>query len=160
VALRNNINWFASIISGAALFLGACKHEPAELAEARSVYWLAPDGGLATHAGNLNSAEVDHLRAELQKLTFPVKQGVVQHLIPSSVKPKAILHWDGGYAADPKAPLGGMVEDYWLNASTVLRVASAYYHPGEFFETRSEWAEIIDATRAYIAKVDPWRDRR
>ena len=117
-------------------------------ATASDVYWMAPDGGLTAYAGAMSEAEVEQLRAAIRAVVFPAKEGVIQKLLPPSLKPKAICFEDW-HRVDDKGRMGGMVEDYWLNTSSVLRVSTAYYNvKGEHYNCQ-EWAEVIDQNRAY-----------
>lgn len=133
--------------------LSGCVHESKEIREARAVYWMAPDGGLAAHVGSFSNAEVDRLRMEIGKMSFPVKEVIFRKLLPPSLKPKTVMNWDN-FRGDDKGRFGGIVEDYWLNESSVLRVATAYYYVKEESYNCMERAEIIDPAQAYSNKVD------
>jgi hypothetical protein len=132
----------------AVLIATGCSHESKEVILARNVYWMAPDGGLPAYAGKLTPTEVEHLRAEIKKISFPVKEGVFQKLIPADLKAKIVLNWDH-MSGDAQGRVGGIVEDYWLNTSSILRVATAYYSVGGEHYNCQDWAEVIDPEHAY-----------
>jgi hypothetical protein len=139
-------------ILGVFALVGCGLRESKEVAEARDLYWMAPDGRIAAHVGSVPETEVDRLRVEIKKLSFPVRESVAMTLLPMTVKAKAIVFSDFG-SVDEKGRVGGMIEDYWLNASSVMRVATAYYSvAGEHYNCK-EWIEIIDPVHAYTDRV-------
>ena len=143
-----------------ALFVATtCNGESKEMTQARERYGLIP-ASAALHVGQMTEAEVDILKAECRKIRFPASErgSVINNLIPKTIRPKVVMIDDSLTKLGDQPRGGGMVVDYWLNESTVLRAGIAYGHTPE---ERSSyiWVKFIDAEHAYTDVVRLWPDK-
>ena len=93
--------------------------------------------------GSYSRAEVDVLRASLDKLTFPVPEHTVARMLPHPVKSLPMRFVDYAHDQENKGRMGGNVVEYWLNRESALQVATAYYSVGESHWSREEWAVVL-----------------
>ncbi|WP_438480716.1 hypothetical protein [Oleiharenicola lentus] len=100
--------------------------------------------------GNFSALQVAEIKSAISLIQFPVRQerATFLRLIAPSVRPYAITNWDN-FGRKPSEPFGGIIEDYWLNKSAVLRVTTTYRGDDKAYFNIIESAEIISAEIAY-----------
>jgi len=142
-----------SFLFFAVVGFSGCAQESKETAEAREVYWMGSRGGPVGYVGTVSKEEATRIGEEIKKLRFPVLEGVIGKFIPHSLEPKTVMNWDA-FQTNANGPLGGIVQDYWLNSSSVFRVTTAYYASSDDRYVYQQWAEIIDPIQAYTKKAE------
>lgn len=127
---------------------------PAAVARAEGEYWRLMPGEAyrAERTGNYSHAEVVALRARVNAIALPFDyMAPGTFLPPASLKPHRLRAWDS-IPVHPGGPIGGLIEDYWLNAHWALRIEQVYYRPeiaGGAIGNRVEQLRVISATDAY-----------
>lgn len=125
---------------------------PAAVALAEGDYWMMGETYRAEHTGRCSPTEIAALRARVNAIALPFDYTAPgTFLPPAALNPHRLRAWDGT-PAHPRGPIGGLIEDYWLNAHWVLRIEQVYYRPeieGGALGNRVEQLRVISATDAY-----------
>jgi hypothetical protein len=132
---------FTALMLGATLAI-ACAADADE-------YWVVGEARRREFIGSFTKAEVESLRAQIRKLSLPYEFGSRgSFLPPATMRPKLVLAWDAN-AVDARGRMGGLIEDYWLNSDSVLRVVQVYYKRGDHGLSRVEKLVILSPAEAY-----------
>lgn len=125
---------------------------PAAVALAEGDYWVMGETYRAEHTGRYSLTEVAALRGRVNAIALPF-----DYRAPGTFQPPAALKlhrlriWNS-IPVHPRGPIGGLIEDYWLNAHWALRMEQVYYRPeieGGALGNRVEQLRVISATDAY-----------
>jgi len=100
-------------------------------------------GGPSAEFGDYSSIEIKSLRAALAKIQFPAPEGSVGRLLVRTPRRRPVEYWDWLEDTEKKGRIGGNIVEYWLNAHSVLKVATAYYSNGENLVSKEEWAVVL-----------------
>ncbi|MBL9201170.1 MAG: hypothetical protein JNL39_11715 [Opitutaceae bacterium] len=113
-------------------------------------YWLITEDYRKQFIGNFTKAEVDSLRTQISKISLPYEFGSKGSFFPpTTMRAKVLIAWDAN-AVDARGRMGGLIEDYWLNSQSVLRVVQVYYKQGDRRISRVEKLAIVSAVEAYV----------
>ncbi len=112
-------------------------------------YWVVTEAHRKQFIGSFSKAEVDSLRTQISKVRLPYEFGSKGSFFPpTTMRAKVLVAWDAN-AVDARGRMGGLIEDYWLNSQSVLRVVQVYYNQGERGISRVEKLVVMSAVEAY-----------
>jgi hypothetical protein len=100
--------------------------------------------------GRFTSQQVEDVRARASVLRFPLREKIILRFVPADVHPVPLWFVDE-FAAIEGKPLGGIVQDYWLNSDSVLRVGTSYHRTGN----QIEWMQLLSSREALDVLLRP-----
>ncbi len=134
-----------------ALVCAGCDESGERLVESKLFYWRGSD----PRVGSMSASEVADIVREIGSREYPVDARELYPITPDEPEPVTVWSWDGMQTSEA-SPIGGIVQDYWLNDSHVLRVTTAYFRSEkeEVGYRNLAWASVLTASEAYDERLN------